>query len=80
MNPPSPVEQTQDPITGLESKVHCYRCHFTDNKRTLLSNWLYSSSLELIASLMGHGELCKYCFPPAEEGAHGRPERRQGSG
>ena len=62
-HPPFAVKQPQNPYTGLEGKLHCFKCHYADGKRTAHAHWLILSSKDMIESALATEPLCRVCFP-----------------
>lgn len=61
-HPPFAVRQPQNPFSGAEGKVHCFKCHFADGKRTIHQHWYLYSFESMIQSALEDQLLCTYCF------------------
>ena len=73
-HPPFGVKQSQNPLTGQEGCIHCFKCGLATNKRTIDENWLSLHDPDSIETLMTSARLCRHCFPPPryEQTHHGR--------
>ena len=64
-HPPFGVKQSQNPLTGQEGRIHCFKCGLGTNKRTIDENWLSLHDPDSIETLMASDCLCRHCFPPS---------------
>lgn len=63
-HPPFGVKQSQNPRTGQDGPIHCFKCGFGRSKRSINENWLSLHDPDLLETLMTSARLCRLCFPP----------------